>query len=99
VRLSTYVSKVLPDHFVTLPAATAVSTFSIVDRLSSLQWVLLKAAYRIPEAVRDSPCVVAIVTQIVDQGYALHGREVLPSFNMTARPPGNARRSASSAGP
>jgi hypothetical protein len=99
VQLSTYASKVMPDCFVTLPAATAASTFSIVDRLGSLQWVLLKAAYRIPEAVRDSPCVVAIVTQIVDQGYALHGREVLPSFNMTSRAPGNARRSIGSVDP
>jgi len=97
MQLSTYVSKVMPDCFVTLPAATAVTTFSVVDRLSSLQWVLLKAAYRIPEAVRESPCVVAIVTRIVDQGYALHGREVLPS--LTSRAPGNTRRSIRSPDP
>lgn len=75
MKLCTYVSKVMPDCFVTLPAATAVSTISIVDRLSSLQLVPFKAAYCLPEAVCDSPYVEAIVTQIMDQGYALHGRE------------------------
>lgn len=87
MKLSTYASRSIPECFVTLPAATAASTIGVVDRLGALQLVLFKAAYGLPEALCDSPFVVAMMSQIVDQGYALHGREALPERTAVSRAP------------
>ena len=77
MKLNTYASEVLPRHFVTIPTATAISTIGLVDELRALRLRLFKRAYRIPARSHDTPFIVFVLTQIVDQGYALHGPDAL----------------------
>lgn len=74
MKLNTYASEVVPGHFVTIPTAKAVATISLVDGLGALRLHLFKRAYRFPATgSRNGAFMISILTQIVDQGYALHG--------------------------
>ena len=77
MKLNTYASEIVPGHFVTIPTAKAVSTISLVDGLRELRLHLFKRAYRFPARSRNAPIAASILTQIVDQGYALHGPDAL----------------------
>jgi hypothetical protein len=74
-KLDTYESEVVPGVFITVPSATAASTIAVVEGLDALRLHLCKHAYRVPEELCDAPFVVSVLTQIVDKGYALHGRD------------------------
>jgi hypothetical protein len=77
MKLDTYASQVVPGCLVTVPSATAKSTLCLVDGLGALRLNLLRHAYRFPPERLDSPFIVSVLTQIVDQGYAVHGPDAL----------------------
>lgn len=77
MKLNTYASEAVPGHFVTIPTAKAVATISLVDGLGALRLHLFRQAYRFPARSGNAPLLVSILTQIVDQGYALHGPDAL----------------------
>lgn len=88
MKLNTYASEVIPGHFVTIPTAQAVATISLVDGLGALRLHLFKRAYRFPARSRNAAFMISILTQIVDQGYALHGPDALcePARKRPRRP-------------
>ena len=77
MKLNTYASEAVPGHFVTIPTAKAVATISLVDGLGALRLHLFKRAYTFPARSSNAAFMVSILTQIVDQGYALHGPHAL----------------------
>ena len=73
VKLDTYASGAESGLFVTLPSATAKSTIALVDELSARALRPVRLRYHLPADSRDQPFAVTVLSQIVDQGYALHG--------------------------
>lgn len=78
MRLNTYQSAVDAGVFVTIPTAAARATLHLVDGLQDLQLHLVRRAYQFPDAVAQSPFVVSILTQVIDEGYAMHADEAEP---------------------
>jgi hypothetical protein len=76
VKLDTYASRAESGVFVTLPSATAKSTIGLVDELSALALKRVRRGYDLSGDSCESALAIAVLSQIVDRGYAVHGRKL-----------------------
>ena len=95
MKLDTYASRAASGVFVTLPSVTAKSTIGLVDELSALALKRVRHEYHLSGDSCGSALAMAILSQIVDRGYALHGRETIVILSSTPHIP-TAPASASS---
>lgn len=71
--MDTFQSARLSGMFVTLPSASSRATIQLIDRLVVMRLAMFRSGYEFADGVAMLPFARGVCTQIVDQGYAVHG--------------------------
>jgi hypothetical protein len=83
MEMDTYRSTIDTGVFVTLQSVAAATTIPLLDELVALRLDPFRCHYAFGEETRDRAFVTFVLTEIIRQGYAVHGLD--PAFS-GARP-------------
>lgn len=72
MNMDTFQSAAVSGLFVTMPSATSSSTLKLIDTLGAMKLDLYRPGYEFSDDACGSPFATGVMTQIVDQGYAVH---------------------------
>jgi hypothetical protein len=78
MQMDTYQSAAVAGLFVTLRSEAAAATIPLLDELVALRLDPFRRNYAFGEEARDRDFVTFVQTEIVLQGYAVHGYD--PAF-------------------
>jgi hypothetical protein len=84
MRMDTYRSTAVAGLFVTLRSVAAATTIPLLDELVALRLDPFRRNYAFGDKTRDREFVTFVQTEIVLQGYAVHGLD--PAFEQRRRP-------------